>query len=519
MTQRLSPLDFAFVDMEDEDPRASLAFSSVAVFQGPAPRQEEFVGALRARLPLVGPYRQKLRQVPLDLGPPVWVDDPSFDLGHHVRRTALPAPGDDAALSALMGRIMSQRLDRNHPLWEYWLVEGLSGGRWAVVSKVHHCMMDGISGTSIYRVLFDQAPKATRPVPTDKWQPAAEPSALRLTAHALAEMVRLPIEQAKMAGNALTSPRATLGFVLGTIRGLTKLSGALIPTTRSSLRGSIGQQRRYAVGRVPLAKVQAISRTAGVSLNDVVLAAVARAFRTVLLNRGEKPQPHSVRSLVPVSVRAKGDEDKYENQISVMLAFLPVHIGDPVGRLWAVHEHVTNLKHSGEAQAGAALFELAKHEPFAPIAWALRLAAHIPQRQIVTVTTNVPGPRETLYLLGRPMLEILPYVPIATQLRTGIAFFTYRDQLTIGVTGDYDFAPEVELIAREIEADLDELARVYQVARPVITAAPKKAVRKPAVKPANKAVTPAKKAAKKTVKKAAKKAVNKAATKASAARR
>src|SRR5689334_22278961 len=154
MWDRMSPLDAAFLDLEDADAHASLAISSTAIMDGPVPSHEEFVAMLRTRLPLIDRYRQKVRQIPLDLGRPLWVDDPDFDLAHHVRRTALPAPGDDAALSRLMARVMSQRLDRDHPLWEYWVIEGLAGGRWALISKVHHCMVDGVSGTHLYYVLL-----------------------------------------------------------------------------------------------------------------------------------------------------------------------------------------------------------------------------------------------------------------------------------------------------------------------------------------------------------------------------
>jgi len=155
---RMGPLDAAFLQLEDAQPGTSLAISSIAVFEGPAPDADEFGTAIRGRLPLIPRYRQKVREVPLDLGTPVWVDDPDFDLAYHLRRTALPEPGGDRELAALMGRVMSQRLDRSRPLWEYWLVEGLAGGRWALISKVHHCMVDGVSGTDLYRVVLDAGP-------------------------------------------------------------------------------------------------------------------------------------------------------------------------------------------------------------------------------------------------------------------------------------------------------------------------------------------------------------------------
>ncbi|SPL98959.1 unnamed protein product [[Actinomadura] parvosata subsp. kistnae] len=213
MADHMSPLDAAFLTLEDEQPEVSMAISSVAVLEGPPPGRQEFLDAIRARLPLVRRYRQKARQVPLDLGPPVWVDDPAFDLAYHIRRVALPPPGDDAQLNELIGDIMSQRLDRAHPLWEYWVIEGLAQGRWALVSKVHHCMVDGVSGTHLYYVIFDESPEGTPGLPADEWNPDDEPTALRLTTDALRDLLLNPVEQARLIGRALASPRALAGRV------------------------------------------------------------------------------------------------------------------------------------------------------------------------------------------------------------------------------------------------------------------------------------------------------------------
>jgi diacylglycerol O-acyltransferase len=461
----MSPLDAAFLNIEDEDGHVSMAISSVAILDGPPPSHEEFMAAMRDRLPLVPRYRQKVRQVPFDLGRPVWVDDPRFDLTHHVRRTALPEPGDDAALSRLMARVMSQRLDRDRPLWEYWVVEGLAGGRWALISKVHHCMVDGVSGTHLYYVLLDESPTGTREPVEDGWQPAAEPSTLELIGDALRDLALNPVEQARLVGTALRAPLSTANRIAETMYGLTSLADALLPATPSSLTGPIGRSRRYAMARAPLADVLDIRRQAQVSLNDVVLAAISGAFRSLLCERGEEPDEHAIRSLVPVSVRAPGDEGIYDNRVSLLLAYLPVHLADPVERLHAVHRHVADLKAGKEAQAGAAMTALAGHEPFPPISWGMRLAARLPQRNIVTVTTNVPGPRRPLYLLGRQMVEVLPYVPIAAQLRIGISIFTYCDQVTFGITGDYDAAPDVERMARAIEDGIAALADQYRSAQ------------------------------------------------------
>jgi len=456
----LSPLDAAFLDAEDEDRHASLAIASMAIVEGPPPRQEDFVEAVKARLRMIPRYRQRVRTVLFDLGQPAWVDDPQFDLGYHIRRTALPAPGDEAALCRLVGRIMSQRLDRDRPLWECWVIEGLADGRWAVLSKVHHCMADGVSGNQLYSLIFDDAPEPVRrpkPPPSAEDASTPEPNTVRLTLRAVGNLLQSPAEQVRLLAQGLRAPMLVARQVGDTTRGLVELARALLPGTRSSLNGPIGQQRRYYVARASLPDVIGVGKALNVTVNDVVLAAISGAFRAILLHRGEQPVADAVRTLVPVSVRAKDHEEMIDNRISLMLPLLPVDVADPVDRLNAVHARLDALKASKEAQAGAAMTTLARHEPFAPISWAIRLAARLPQRTIVTVTTNVPGPRRPLYVLGRPILEILPYVPIAMRIRTGVSILTYCDQMAFGITSDYDSAPEVELLGRAIADGVTEL--------------------------------------------------------------
>jgi WS/DGAT/MGAT family acyltransferase len=439
---RMSPLDAAFLQLEDAQPGASLAISSIAVFEGPAPSQDEINEALLGRLPLIPRYRQKVRQVPLDLGPPVWVDDPDFDIGYHARRTAVPAPGGDRELAALMGRVMSARLDRDRPLWEYWVVEGLAGQRWALISKVHHCMVDGVSGTDLYRVVFDLSPERGPAVP-DHWDPHPEPSTAELALLALRDLAELPWRTAGAFAGAARHP-GTLAHVLRTtVRGAAALSTALLPTRPTSLVGPLSAERRFAFARGSVADVAAVRRAFGGTFNDVVMAAVTAGFRQVLIDRGEPPVRHLIRSLVPVNVRAPGEESIRDNRVSSMLADLPIEIEDPVERLAAVRALFDRLKAEHEADAGAVLVRLAGHEPFPPVASALRLVWHLPQRNITTVTTNVPGPAVPIYALGRRCMEIIPYVPIASRLRLGVSIFSYTGNLTFGVTGDYDGGADV----------------------------------------------------------------------------
>jgi diacylglycerol O-acyltransferase len=399
------------------------------------------------------------------------VDDPDFRLESHLRRTALPRPGGDRELADLMGEIMSSRLDRDRPLWDYWLVEGLGragtgdADRWALVSKVHHCMVDGISGTDLYRVLLDESPTPRAVVPDD-WRPDPEPSSLQLATAALLELGHLPLEQARALAGAVRHPAELTAQAGATLRGLAALTGALRPATRSSLTGPPSARRHFAFTRAAVADVSVVRNALGGTFNDVVLAAITAAFRRLLLSRGEAPTEHTVRSLVPVSVRAPGSESVRDNEISLMLADLPVHLSDPVEQLAAVRRHLADLKAEHEADAGAAVVRLARQQPFPVVASPVRWVAHLPQRSVVTVTTDVPGPRRPLYALGRRLLEVVPYVPIASSLRTGVAVFSYCGQVTFGVTGDRDAAADVWTLAEGVDEGLARLVTAADGGRP-----------------------------------------------------
>jgi WS/DGAT/MGAT family acyltransferase len=453
---RLGPLDALFVDAEDQDPHTSMAIASIAVFEGPPPTHEEFLAFLAGRLPRVPRYRQKLQTVPFRLGRPVWVDDPHFELGYHVRRTALPAPGGDRQLAELMARVMSQRLDRDHPLWEYWVIEGLGEGRWALISKVHHCMVDGVSGTDLYRVIFDFSPEPS-PATIDDRVLSAEPSPLELAAAAVLDDIVLPFREALAVSSAASHPGGAIRQAADAVRGFVEAAPAAWPATRSSLNGPIGKERRFTWVRASLDDVKLIKRELGGTVNDVVLAAISGGFRALLLARGEQPEAHMVRSLVPVSVRAPGEESVYGNQVSAILADLPVHIADPAERLAAVQAGLQALKAGKEAMAGESLVRLGRYSLYSLTSWGVRLAFGLPQREIVTVTTNVPGPQQPLYAMGRRLVEIIPYVPIATTLRTGIAIFTYCGTVTFGITGDFAASPDLDVLAGGIESGLSEL--------------------------------------------------------------
>ena len=466
---RLNPLDAVFIDAEDEDRHTSMAIASIAVFEGPSPSRDEVLSFLAGRLPLVPRYRQKLRTVPFRLGRPVWVDDPGFDLSYHVRQTVLLAPGGDQQLSELLARVMSQRLDRDYPLWEYWLVEGLAAGRWALISKMHHCMVDGVSAAGMYRVIFDASPEPSPPA-ADHRAVAAEPSPLSLAARSAVDMLLLPVRGARAVKGAVIHPGRAVRGVIETVQATAKLAPSLWPASTSSLSGHIGQQRRYTVARASLDDVITIKRELGGTVNDVLLAAISGGYRALLLARGEQPGPDKVPSLVPVSVRAPDEQNTDANQVSALVADLPIHVADPVERLAAVRAQLSALKASKEEMVGEALVSLGRYTPFPLISRGIRFAFSLPQREIVTVTTNVPGPRQPLYGMGRPLVEIIPYVPIASTVRIGVAIVTYCGNVTFGVTGDFAANPDLDVLARGIEHGVSELLEAAgQHARPAAT--------------------------------------------------
>ena len=453
---RLTPLADAFLEAEDADAQASLAIGSLAVFAGPAPAFEEFVSSIAGRLPLIPRYRQKLRRVAFDLAPPAWVDDPSFDIRQHVRRRALPVPGSRVELAELVSSLMAERMDRSKPLWDYWFVEDLPGGRWAVLSKLHHSMVDGVSGSDLYYLVLDPTPEVRPPV-ADSWEPTPASSALSFSVDAARELALTPVRAARSAATAVQHPRRLALGAARTATGLAALAGALRPVRGSSLTGPLDGQRRYAWTEGSLEEIRAVRTAYGVTVNDVALAAVAGGFRRLLLARGEAPDAHTLRSLVPVSTREPGTESTPDNRVSLMLPYLPVDLADPGERLTAVHDRIRDLRARHEPEAGGSVTTAAEYGAFPPVKWGIRLGMSLPQRQINTVTTNVPGPRQTLYCLGREAEQLLPYVPIADRVRIGIAIFSYRDVLTFGITADHASTPDLEVLVDGIAESLSEL--------------------------------------------------------------
>ncbi len=452
--QTMSPLDASFLHVEDAV--THMHIGSVGIFEGPAPGPGEVRSAIAARLALVPRYRQKVRFVPLALGRPAWVDDPYFNLDYHVRRTALPAPGGDEELRNLVGRVMSQQLDRAKPLWELWVAEGLDDGRWALISKTHHCMVDGVSATDLLSVILS---KQREPEPEEirAWRPDPEPNSAELVAHSLSLRAASPYEAARTVLSAVRGPRRVARKTLETARGVANLRSLLSPDSSSSLNGPIGPHRRWDWARARLSDIKRIREEHGGTVNDVVLAVIAGGFRDLLLARGEHVDGGVIRSLVPVSVRAEDERGTYDNKVSAMFAELPIGLQDPVARLRAVHEQMQDLKQSGQAVAAERLTALSGFAPAMLLALAGRVGTRLPQRSVNTVTTNVPGPQKPLFLVGRRMLEAFPFVPLGGHVRIGIAIFSYDGGINFGVTGDSDTAPDVGVLCRGIEHGVSEL--------------------------------------------------------------
>jgi diacylglycerol O-acyltransferase / wax synthase len=482
---RMSAQDASFLDIESDD--LPMHVGGVSVFEGPPPPQAEVVAMIEAKLGLVPRYRQVVRFVPLALARPVWIDDPHFNLGYHVRRTALPQPGGDEELRTLVGRVMSQNLDRAKPLWEMWVVEGLGEGSWALVSKVHHAMVDGVASTDLMTVLLDTERSPERG-PAAHWTPDPAPSSARLLADAVLERATNPLVAAEQLVAALRAPRQVAAVLADTSRGLVGFAGVVRRSESSSLNGPLGPHRRWGWARGRLSDVKLVRQAFGGTVNDVVLAAITHGFRELLESRGE-PVDRVLRTLVPVSVRRPGERGIYNNQVSAMFAELPVGIEDPVTQLESIRTQMAGLKESKQAVAGETLTSLSGFAPPMLLALGARLSSKLPQHTLNTGTTNVPGPQFPLYLAGRRLLESFPYIPLFAQVRVAVAIFSYDGALSFGVSCDYDTTPDIDVLCEGIERGLSQLVALAQPpAEPAKTAAPaakRPRQRKPKPKPAS----------------------------------
>jgi diacylglycerol O-acyltransferase / wax synthase len=417
---RLTTLDASLLKAPP-DRHASLTIGAVAVVDGAVPDHDLLKKLLAERIQTIPRCTQVLRTE--------WIDDPEFDLTQHVRRIALPRPGDDTELFRAIAHALERPLDLDRPLWESWVIEGLKGKQWAILIKVHHCLADGISAAHLLTRLCDDADSDT------------------FANHVGAKQVSPPRVEKRSWADALWRASAIAGTVTSA------LTGAIWPAARTTPSGPVTTMRRYSTVRVPIADVDSVCRKFGVTTDDVALAAITEGFRTVLLHRGEQPRADSLRTLVPVSARSADANEK--------LPYLPVDHEDPVQQLQTVHNRL-KAKQSGQSQSRSILESAINCLPIPLRSQAIQLLNRLPQPDIVTLATNGPGPRHRLRLMGQPMERVLPIPPTALRLSTGVAVLNYGDELVFGITADYDAAPDIKRLAAGIELGMARLVALSQ---------------------------------------------------------
>jgi diacylglycerol O-acyltransferase / wax synthase len=442
VSESLSALDATFLELEDGDRSAHMHIGGILVFDGPAPELDELRAHLLLRLDGLPRYRQRLSsRTARGLRRPGWEDDDDFDIVTHVTRAALPAPGGEAELLEWAGDFYSHRLDRARPLWRSVLLEGLEDGRWALATKTHHCLVDGVGARDAATVMLDPSPE---PPP---WRaPEASPPG---AAHGL---LRTGLDLAVHPGQVLDG---ALGLADLAIRD--ELSGA--PPT--SLNVPLGEHRRLAVAHLDLDRVKAIRAALGGTVNDVVLTLVTAGLRRLLLARGEPLPAEGLRAMVPVSLRPAGGGAELGNRVSTVFVALPVDEPDPAERFRRVHTEAARRKGGHQAAGGRALLELSALAP--PALHALVARPGLATRLFNVTVTNVPGPPSTLYALGRELRTIIPLVPLAAAHAVGIAVVSYAGDLCVSVNADRDLVRDVDELIAGVQAELDALEALAAV--------------------------------------------------------
>jgi WS/DGAT/MGAT family acyltransferase len=461
---RLSGLDASFLALERVE--TPMHIGSLAILEG-APFFDEsgrfrIADARRlvgSRLHLIPRFRKRVMEVPFGLGRPIWIDDDRFDIGYHVRLTALPNPGSRAQLLALFERVEAHVLDRTRPLWELWFVEGLEGGQVAVIQKTHHALVDGISGVDVATVLFDFTREPTIPDPPE-WEPQPAPAPPQLLLDTIREEVGSVAQVGRTVADALQVPQRALTQLTELGRSVATLAEGRLLAPRLSINQPVGRHRRFLGVRVPLDDVKAVRRVYGGTVNDIVLAGVAGGLARLLDARGELRPGLTVKVMCPVSVRADEEHLALGNRVSTLVVPLAVGEPDPVARLASIRAVTADLKERHQAVAADTLLGLTRFA--APTL--LGLAARAAHRQVFfhLVSTNVPGPQVPLYCMGAQLVEAYPMVPLSRNLGFGIAILSYCGDLQFGLLADRDTAPDLEVLAdgiaeafREMRAQAD----------------------------------------------------------------
>src|SRR3954447_8924986 len=450
---RLTPLDSSFLHLEDQ--ASHMHVGTVLVFDGPPPEYEDFLRYVERRLHLVPRYRQKLAEVPLAQARPRWVDDENFDLSFHVRNTALPDPAGEHELRTLASRLFSQQLSRARPLWEMWLVQGLDRGRrFAVISKTHHAVVDGIAGVDLIAALFAPEEEAS----ADAWRPEPAPSKAALLGEALVERATVPAEAVRTARSVLRGPRRVVQRAAGL--GAMALRG-LSPAPRSPYnRDVVGPDRRFAWVRAPLEDFKAVKDSLDGTVNDVVLTVVARALRRHSRRRGHDVDELS--AFVPATIRSDDHRGEAGNEVAGMIVRLPISCPDPITCFQRISDETKGAKASGQALGAQALTDLSGFAPPTLLDQGSRLVAR--QRFVTLVVTNVPGPQQPLHMGDSELLEFFPLVPLGKNLTLNFAILSYNGQMFFGLVGDFDAVPDLDDLVEDVTRAIAELGNAAGVA-------------------------------------------------------
>lgn len=428
-----------------------------------------------SRLHLIPRYRQRLAYIPIE-NHPVWVDDGHFNIHYHVRHAALPKPGDERQLKRLAARVMSQHLDRQKPLWEIWIVEGLADpAHFAMITKIHHCMVDGMSSVDLLNVLLKPMPtQLFEPAP--RWQPRPTPSRLELAADAIGRYAQLPIEAARGIPQMLQEARDPHSDIRARLNALLETLGTGIRRVSDTpLNQPIGPHRRFDWLVMDLETVKGVKNRLGGTLNDVVLATVAGALRRFLQRRDVNVAHLDFRAMAPVSTRTEQERGTLGNRVSAWMVPMPLGEPDPVRRLDAIRATTEHLKHSKQALGAAVLTQVGEWTPSTLLSLGARLATRaLPFNLVVT---NVPGPQQPLYMLGAKMVDNYGFIPLTDYLCLGVVLFSYAGKLCWGFTAEWDLLPDLHDFVGDIEASFRELCELP--GRLDARAVPRKSARAP----------------------------------------
>jgi diacylglycerol O-acyltransferase / wax synthase len=458
---RLSSIDASF--LTNETSSAHMHVGAILIFEGPPPAYSDFLAHVDSRLHLVPRFRQKLAFPPVETGRPFWIDDPHFHLAYHVRHSALPAPGSEEQLRNIAGRLFSQALDRSKPLWELWLVQGLERNRFAIVTKTHHALVDGVSGVDIATVLFDVKPVPEPIEPDRDWVPQPPPSSAELAARGLAELSETPFKLTRRAMRAATDPMRTARRVVEAGEALAEVGWNFTnPAPDIPLNSEIGSHRRFAWARAELGDFKRIKDALGGTVNDVVLTVVSGALRSWLRSRGIKTEGLELRALVPVSIRTEDEQGQLGNRIAAMRGPLPVYIEDPLKRLDAVRRAMDGLKESKQALGAEVISRFNDFAPPTLLAQASRI--NFSTRLFNLIVTNVPGPQIPLYVLGRELQDVFPVAFLPENHALAIAIMSYNGGIDFGLLGDYDMMEDIEMLATGLSESLGDLLAAAGVA-------------------------------------------------------